>query len=435
MAVQTQILHRRGTAATWTSTNPTLGAGEIGYETDTGKYKIGTGSAVWTSLAYASILPSTLTAKGDILAASAANTPARQAVGSDGQTLVADSSQTTGLGWAGNVAAGKNAVINGGMDIWQRGTSIAITASSNGYVADRWFAGTNVNQAITISRQATNDSTNLPNIQYCARYQRNSGQTGTSALNFVQSLESVNSIPFAGKAVTVSFYARAGANFSGVSSQLVGNLIAGTGTDQNRGIAAYTGETVPASLGFTLTTTWQRFTMTGTVAATATELALYFYWTPTGTAGAADYFEITGVQLELGSSATPFSRAGGTIQGELAACQRYYQKSYNIDVAPATVAANGPLAPITGTTTVLNGWQYHSTVLPVAMRTSPTVTIISWNGATGKISDGGGVDLAASSGVASNAGTNGFRTINSSGGILTPAYGGFLYHYVAVAEL
>ena len=53
MAVQTQILHRRDTAANWTSVNPTLAGGEIGFETDTGKFKIGTGSATWTSLTYA----------------------------------------------------------------------------------------------------------------------------------------------------------------------------------------------------------------------------------------------------------------------------------------------------------------------------------------------------------------------------------------------
>lgn len=47
-----QVQVRRATAATWTSTNPTLAAGEIGFETDTNKFKIGTGSAVWTALSY-----------------------------------------------------------------------------------------------------------------------------------------------------------------------------------------------------------------------------------------------------------------------------------------------------------------------------------------------------------------------------------------------
>jgi hypothetical protein len=52
MAVVTQIQVRRGTAAQWTSTNPTLAAGEWGYETDTGKAKIGNGSTAWGSLSY-----------------------------------------------------------------------------------------------------------------------------------------------------------------------------------------------------------------------------------------------------------------------------------------------------------------------------------------------------------------------------------------------
>ena len=49
----TRLQQRRDTAANWTSNNPTLAAGEIGYETDTAKFKIGNGSTAWTSLAYA----------------------------------------------------------------------------------------------------------------------------------------------------------------------------------------------------------------------------------------------------------------------------------------------------------------------------------------------------------------------------------------------
>ena len=52
MAVVTQIQVRRGTAAQWTSANPTLASGEWGYETDTGKTKIGNGSTAWSSLSY-----------------------------------------------------------------------------------------------------------------------------------------------------------------------------------------------------------------------------------------------------------------------------------------------------------------------------------------------------------------------------------------------
>ena len=52
MAVVTQIQVRRGTASQWTSTNPTLASGEWGFETDTGKVKIGDGTTAWTSIAY-----------------------------------------------------------------------------------------------------------------------------------------------------------------------------------------------------------------------------------------------------------------------------------------------------------------------------------------------------------------------------------------------
>ena len=54
MPVRTKIQVRRDTAANWTSTNPTLAAGELGFESDTSKFKIGTGSTAWTALAYQS---------------------------------------------------------------------------------------------------------------------------------------------------------------------------------------------------------------------------------------------------------------------------------------------------------------------------------------------------------------------------------------------
>jgi hypothetical protein len=51
----TKIQVRRDSATNWTNANPTLGNGEIGFETDTLKAKIGNGSTAWTSLAYAKV--------------------------------------------------------------------------------------------------------------------------------------------------------------------------------------------------------------------------------------------------------------------------------------------------------------------------------------------------------------------------------------------
>ena len=66
MARNALIQVRRDTAANWTSVNPTLAAGEMGFETDTGKFKIGTGSTAWTSLFYApnTNISGTVTASG-----------------------------------------------------------------------------------------------------------------------------------------------------------------------------------------------------------------------------------------------------------------------------------------------------------------------------------------------------------------------------------
>ena len=61
MPVVNTIQVRRDTAANWTSVNPTLAAGEIGFETNTNKFKIGTGSATWTALSYAGSGTSTTT--------------------------------------------------------------------------------------------------------------------------------------------------------------------------------------------------------------------------------------------------------------------------------------------------------------------------------------------------------------------------------------
>jgi hypothetical protein len=314
-------------------------------------------------LADAAIPKSLVDAKADLITATANDTPARLAVGSNGEALVADSAATTGLRWSGGTTIG-NPVINGGFDIWARGTSGFVPANnSTTFAADRW----NIQRGVTgstVSRQTTSDSTNLPFIQYAMRIARDSGNTSTEAIRIGNSFESSTSIPYAGKTVTLSFYARAGANYSATSSLLNAELRTGTGTDQNT-FGTYTGSATPISSDVTLTTTWQRFSLTGTVASTATEMALKFVFTPVGTAGANDWYEITGVQLDIGSVALPFRRAGGTIQGELAACQRYYQR---VDSANASDTRMNTANMVANSTTVA----YGNFAFPVRMRTSPT---------------------------------------------------------------
>jgi hypothetical protein len=255
--------------------------------------------------------------------------------------------------------AGKNFVINGGMDIWQRGTSFAPSASTvSTYTADRWihFRGGLV-LGSTISQVASG----LTGFNYAMRVQRNSGNTSTQSLQISTSIETQNSLPMAGQTVNFSFWARAGANYSG--STLGAVLQYGTGTDPliSNG---FTGATTISTNSPTLTTSWQRFTYSATVASTATQLGCYFAFTPTGTAGANDYFDITGVQLEIAPQATPFSRAGGSIGGELALCQRYY---FQEGLQPYDVTLG--VGSIMSSTSAAFLWKF-----PVIMRAQPSIS-------------------------------------------------------------
>ena len=331
--------------------------GYVWDSTDNVWYPIGVGGH-----SHSEIAKTIADAKGDLIVGTAADTVDRLAVGNNGETLVADSSTSSGLRWQGAYAAGKNAILNSNFSIWQRGTSIASTGGSGVYTADRWSA---YNASYTVSQQDTSDTTNLPFIAKCARVIRRVGETSVAGANLVQPLESINSKPFIGKVATLSFYARAGANYSSASSALLVFLLGGTGTDQNPN-NTYTGQTSILSPTATLTTTWQRFSYTtsSAIATTVNELAVQFSSVGVGTAGAADYFEVTGVQLEIGSVATAYSTNSGTFQGELAACQRYY-----IELADGSVT-NGFGARWNGTTL------YYSIPTPVEMRTLPTAAYI-----------------------------------------------------------
>ena len=228
--------------------------------------------------------------------------------------------KTTGTAVAGwepvNLAQSPNVIINGGFDIWQRGTSFTNPTTFT-YTADRWqaYRGAFVS-GLTISRQATG----LTGFEYGIRLQRASGNTSTEYLQLDYAMESRDAISLAGKNVTLSFYARAGANLSDTS--LTSVILDGTTTDA---IAFNISGGTSTTQNVSLTTSWQRFSVTKSVASNSSQVAVRFRVDPTGTAGANDWFEVTGVQLEAGQTATPFRRNANSLQGELATCQRYYE--------------------------------------------------------------------------------------------------------------
>jgi len=209
---------------------------------------------------------------------------------------------------------GRNFIINGAMQVAQRGTS---TTAINEYLIDRWrsYGG-----PMTHTFSQVDDIATYPVTRYALKVQRTAGDTNTNEYGIATGLESIDSYPLTGETVTLSFKARCGANFSPTSNVLRSRIVAGSGTDASPVAFA---EVTNAAQNNTLTTSVQTFTQSATISSSAKQVAVRFDINPTGTAGADDWFEVTEVQLELGSTATPFEHE--TYGETLAKCKRYYE--------------------------------------------------------------------------------------------------------------
>jgi hypothetical protein len=180
-----------------------------------------------------------------------------------------------------------------------------------------------------------------------------------------QKIEDVRT--FANQTVTFSFWAKADSSRTGL---VYWEQVFGSG-----GSATVQSTVFPAPA---LTTAWQRFTYTFTLPSISgktigTGSHLIFYIRNGGTVSGAN-LDIWGAQLEAGSVATAFQTATGTLQGELAACQRYFCKTFPLATAPASNAgqAGSYLAGRAyGAQAVayVFYWQF-----PVSMRATPTIT-------------------------------------------------------------
>jgi len=274
---------------------------------------------------------------------------------------------------------------NGGFEVWQRGAGesavIAIPASSWGYTADGWFlTGLAANQASTVTQIAGL----TPTSRYAARIQRNSGQTGVSGYTFEYPLDTDEIAPMRGQVVTLSLTLSAGANFSAAGSLVQIQLYTGTGAPARRSAAVYTGDTKPIDVSQAITSTATRYSFTSSVAVNgaAAQASLVIIYTPVGTAGAADSFEIDDAQLEIGTQATPFERR--PFEQELLACRRHFQKSFGYATAPLFAAGNHTGESITQL--IVAGAAQVAIVEPwsVVMRAAPTMTLYNPGAANGQ---------------------------------------------------
>ena len=245
----------------------------------------------------------------------------------------------------------RNKIINGNFDIWQRGVSFTAT----GYTADRWRLALGTSAAVTLTREAFALAGLTGEPQYSLKLNRTT--TGDTATTLDQRIEGVRTL--ANKTVTVSFYAKASADFD-LDAAMV----------QFFGTTGSPSDDVSTSLGsFSLTTSWQRFTktvdipsITGKTLGDVIDNCLILRYSM-ATAASTKSFELSQVQVEEGAVATPFEQR--PIGLELSLCQRYYYRISASASAPWTIFSVGfiPSAAII----VCN------VTFPVSMRIIPTL--------------------------------------------------------------
>ena len=278
-------------------------------------------------------------------------------------------------------AISPNYIINGAFDIWQRGTSF--TANSV-YNADRWF--NTVSTSVSgLSRTVTREPLDLGAITAIGYGE------GSFFLRDTINTIGLSTAPrlryriedcrvLAAESGTLSLWLRSSTHSSSQITIL-----------QNFGSGGSAQVTV-SDTSVTITSSWQRYA-----------IPLTFPSISGKTIGDANFLEIRianaqsdaatldiwGVQLEAGSVATPFRRNANSIQGELAACQRYYQQ-YGTNTG--TRFANG----MAQSTTAF----IANSILPVQMRATPTgafsaATTFAVSNATGSRVTLSAISLAA----------------------------------------
>ena len=280
-----------------------------------------------------------------------------------GDSITFADSSTIASGFTGF----KNRVINGGMDIAQRGNTFTSTSSANNddtYVLDRFYILSDGNDIVDVTQTTT--------VPTGAKYSIGLDvETVNKKFGIAQIIENANCYDAIGGNVTISFQAKVSATanldnikcaivaWSGTADTVTSDIISAWGVEGTNPtlIANATYENTPANLG--VTTSFATYSVTANVDTASTSNIILFIWSDVTTTALGEFLYITNVQLEKGSTASSFEyRSYGA---ELALCQRYYWQ--------------------TGTTGNIPAWTWVSTQLgttfwfPVPMRSAPTAAV------------------------------------------------------------
>jgi hypothetical protein len=323
-------------------------------------------------LAAAAVPKSTVTTAGDVIYATGSSAVTRLGIGSAGQVLTVAGGAPS---WATPSVpqnlyyAGKNKIINGDFLINQR--AFTTSTSSGLYPADRTIMF-NAGGTCTTSRQNFTPGT-APVAGYEGRNYIQAAISGQSAsTDYYQLRQLIEDVTnFANQTVTLSFWAKANTGTPSIAANFVQNF--GSGGSPSAATFATTAQKTA------ITTSWVRYSLTfaiasiagktlGTTANTSSlELRLYL---SAGTAFNSESsslgiqtntFDIWGIQIEAGSTATDFQTASGSLGGELALCQRYYYRN-TLPTATAVGTSLGRSSTVSDSIAQF----------PVTMRTNPT---------------------------------------------------------------
>jgi hypothetical protein len=315
---------------------------------------------------------------GQVTANAAFNALAPLQTSNGGYVLTTDGSNTY---WS-LVPKSKNRIVNGNMSLWQHSTDFTSTGPLNAYSCLDMFWVISPNAGSRIRRIA---NPGVNGVSHAARFSRVPGSADTTAfVQFGYDFLTPDGAQLAGKTVTFSFYAKAGANWAGGNP--VVTFYTGTGTDESTRLVVLTGQTNPVATGVSLSTVYQLYQYTFTCPTNTNEATFRFYWQHSGVAGADDWVEFTGFQLEEGTTATEFEYVDPTVN-YLRCCTRFC-KSFPLDTTPVTAS------------TVTDGY-YRSVAMaagavvnrgthmnfPVRMRANPTITVYSPLFATNQSAD------------------------------------------------
>ena len=288
----------------------------------------------------------------------------------------------------------RNRIINGDMRVDQRNAGASVTPGNGAYTVDRWQYSSTQNSKFTAQQ-------NAGSVTPPTGYSNYLGMTVAAAVTVAagdyffigQAIEGFNFADMAwgtanAKTITLSFqvYSSLTGTFGGVLTNSAQNRTypftytissANTWTSISITIAGDTTGTWIGSTNGAGLKVWFGLGVGSTNSGTAGAWAATQYISATGavsvvgTLGATWY--VTGVQLEVGTVATPFERQ--LYSNQLAQCQRYYGKTFLSGTAPAQnigVTASLFACSYTVNQPIAVNWKY-----PATMRTTPTITTYS----------------------------------------------------------